>query len=106
MSTPREQLLACTGFQWDESNIEKNRINDNVRWTECEEVFFNEPLMVESDEKHSDAEPRFYVLGRTDEARLLFVSLTIRDKLIRIISARDMSRRERKVYEHVQTETE
>ena len=106
MSNPGEQLLDCTGFQWDDGNIEKNRLTHNVRWTECEEVFFNEPLMVESDDRHSAREPRFYVLGRTDEGRLLFVSFTIRDKRIRVISARDMSRRERKVYDSVQSKTD
>ena len=99
MAGPLDQLLECTGFQWDEGNAEKNWLKHEVSEAECEEAFFNEPLLVASDVKHSDTEPRFYALGRTDEGRLLFVVLTVREKLIRVISARDMSRRERKEYE-------
>ncbi|GFP18768.1 uncharacterized protein HKBW3S03_00273 [Candidatus Hakubella thermalkaliphila] len=101
---PLDQLLQCTGFQWNEGNAEKNWIKHKVSRAECEEVFFNEPLLVASDVMHSDAEPRFYALGQTDQGRLLFAVFTIREKLIRVISARDMSRRERKEYERVQSE--
>lgn len=66
--------------------------------TECEQVFFNQPLIAAPDVAHSEQEPRFYLLGRTDSGRLLFVVFTPRDTLIRVISARDMSRKERKVY--------
>jgi len=70
-----------------------------VRPGECEQVFFNRPLLVVPDEAHSNTEPRFYVLGQTDAARQLFMVFTIRGALIRVISARDMSRKDRKVYE-------
>ena len=99
MADPLDQLRECTGFQWDEGNAEKNWIKHKVSGDECEAVFFNEPLLVALDVEHSHAEPRFYALGQTDEGRLLFVVLTVREKLIRVISARDMSRRERKEYE-------
>ncbi len=99
MTGPFDQLLECTGFQWDEGNAEKNRLKHKVSRVECEEVFFNEPLLVASDVTHSDTEPRFYAPGHTDEGRLLFVVAAVREKLIRVISARDMSRRERKEYE-------
>lgn len=99
MTEPLGQLLECTGFQWDEGNAEKNWLRHKVSRVECEEVFFNEPLLVASDVKHSDNELRLYALGQTDEARLLFVVFAVREKLIRVISARDMSRRERKEYE-------
>ena len=98
------QLLECTGFQWDEGNVEKNWVKHKVSRAECEEAFFNEPLLVASDLKHSGAEPRFYALGQTDEGRLLFIAFTLRNKLIRVISAREMSRREKKEYNHVQNE--
>lgn len=100
MADPLDQLLECTGFQWDEGNAEKNWIKHKVSRVECEEVFFNEPLLVASEVKHSGTEPRFYALGQTDEGRLLFVVFTVRETLIRVISARDMSRREKKEYEH------
>lgn len=66
---------------------------------ECEQVFFNRPLAASADEGHSDAEPRFYALGQTDSGRRLFIAFTIRRDLIRVISARDMNRRERTEYE-------
>lgn len=92
------------GFQWDERNADKNWIKHKVSRAECEEVFFNEPLLIASDNKHSGAEPRFYVLGQTAEGRPLFVVFTIRERLIRVISARDMSKREKKEYERAQTQ--
>jgi uncharacterized DUF497 family protein len=93
-----ERLAECEGFQWDDGNSTKIWRRHQVTPAECEEVFFNHPLIVGRDERHSAAEERLYALGQTDTARLLFVVLTIRGTLIRVISARDMSRRERKVY--------
>lgn len=65
-------------------------------------LFFNEPLVAAPDEKHSEGETRIYVLGQTDDSRRLFVAVTIRDKRIRVISARDMSMREEKEYRRAQ----
>ena len=91
----------CTGFNWDEGNVNKNWEERGVADFECEEVFFNQPLIVRHDPKHSqhEHEARFYALGRTDSNRLLFVAFTVRRRLIRVISAREMTRRERRVYE-------
>ncbi|WP_208609765.1 BrnT family toxin [Desulfofustis glycolicus] len=69
-----------------------------VSSAECEQVFFNRPLAIQDDPKKSEAEKRFYTLGRTDSKRNLFIAFTVRGKAIRIISARDMSRKERDVY--------
>ncbi|MFW6206344.1 MAG: BrnT family toxin [Gemmatimonadota bacterium] len=91
-------LKGCTGFQWDSANADKIWHKHRVSRRECEQIFFNRPLIVADDEKHSDEEPRFYALGRTDEGRQLFVVFTIRGELIRLISARDMSRRERREF--------
>jgi uncharacterized DUF497 family protein len=66
--------------------------------TECEQIFFNEPLVVASDSGHSQVEDRYYALGRTSADRRLFVVFTMRGTLVRVISARDMSRKERRVY--------
>ena len=93
-----DELLACTGFQWDEGNVEKSWLRHKVLWTECEEVCFNQPLLVVKDDRHSGAEPGYYALGKTNAQRLLFVVFTIRGDRVRIISAREMSRRERKEY--------
>jgi uncharacterized DUF497 family protein len=103
MADPLAALLACAGFQWDEGNFEKNWIKHQVSRAACEEVFFNEPVVAAPDTQHSHAEARYYVLGKTDEGRRLFVVVTIRDKLIRVISARAMNRREEKEYEDAQT---
>jgi uncharacterized DUF497 family protein len=93
-----ERLAECQGFQWDAGNSAKIWRRHQVTSAECEELFFNHPLFAGQDERHSAAEERLYALGQTDAARLLFVVLTIRGPLIRVISARDMSRRERRAY--------
>src|SRR3990167_5761641 len=92
-------LTQCEGFQWDSANAEKNWIGHHVSQSECEEVFFNEPILLFDDTKHSQAEIRNYVLGKTNDGRKLFIVFTIRKTLIRIISARDMSKKERGIYE-------
>jgi uncharacterized DUF497 family protein len=92
------KLLEATGFEWDDGNIDKSWIKHGVSPSECEQMFFNQPLVVADDDIHSELEDRFYALGRTDANRLLFVVFTIRKDMIRIISARDMSAKERKAY--------
>lgn len=99
-------LSQVEGFQWDAGNREKNWQTHQVSAGECEQVFFNQPLVVAEDVKHSQDELRFYALGRTDGERRLFVVFTLRGTLIRIISARDMSRKERAVYEQYQRQSE
>jgi hypothetical protein len=91
-------LFQVEGFEWDQGNIEKNWENHRVSYLECEEVFFNQPLLVQEDEIHSKFEPRYYVLGGTNDGRHLFIVFTIRRNKIRVISARNMSRRERRIY--------
>jgi uncharacterized DUF497 family protein len=103
-ATHVDELLACSGFQWDEGNTEKSWLRHKVSWTECEQVFLNHPLLVVRDEQHSGTEARHFALGKTNAERLLFVVFTIRGDLIRVISARDMSRRERKEYGHAKEE--
>lgn len=94
-----ERLVACTGFDWDEGNLLKNREKHRVSAAECEQVFFNRPLIARPDEGHSIDETRFYLLGKADSGRRLFVVFAVRDNRIRVISARDQSRRERRSYE-------
>lgn len=95
---PMGRLASCEGFEWDAGNREKNWDKHGVSTGECEEVFFNQPLVVAADEGHSQHEERFFALGHADEGRMLFLVFTIRGSLVRVISARDMSRKERKVY--------
>ena len=88
-----------TGFQWDKGNSHKNWKNHKVSDSECEEVFFNQPLLMAIDEAHSEYdEIRYVALGRTNRGRRLFVVFTIREELIRVISARNMTRKERRRY--------
>lgn len=93
-----DQLASATGFDWDAGNNQKNWLGHGVATTECEQVFFNEPLVVTADANHSQVEDRFFALGRTGTDRRLFVVFTMRGTLVRVISARDMSRKERKIY--------
>ena len=92
---------AITGLQWDKGNERKSADKHGVSRSEAEQVFFNEPLLMPQDDRHSGAEPRFHALGRTDAGRLLHIAFTLRDGSgkIRVISARDMHRKERARYD-------
>ena len=88
------------GFDWDDGNILKNEIKHNLKWQTIEELFFNEPLVVVEDKKYSDeTECRCLALGYVNDGRLISVIFTKRDNKIRVISARAMSKKERKFYE-------
>ncbi|MFH1097421.1 MAG: BrnT family toxin [Candidatus Desantisbacteria bacterium] len=87
------------GFEWDEGNTNKNWEKHKVAHIECEEIFFKEPLIVQPDETHSIFEERYFALGKTDKDRLLFIIFTIRGDKIRIISARDMNKKEKRCYQ-------
>lgn len=87
------------GFQWDEGNIDKNRLKHQVQSWECEQIFFNEPLIILDDPKQSLSEKRWAAFGQTEASRFLTIIFTKRGKLLRVISARDMNRKERKFYE-------
>src|SRR5688572_30610011 len=87
------------GFDWDSGNQDKNWKKHVVSPLECEQTFFNEPLLLYEDTKHSQTEKRMYLLGQTDAYRKLFIVFTVRNQLIRVISARDMNRKEREIYE-------
>lgn len=86
------------GFDWDEGNKQKNWEKHQVDYTECEQVFFNKPLLISEDTTHSYQEQRYSVLGQSDINRTLFLVFTVRNNKIRIISARDQSRKERMIY--------
>jgi uncharacterized protein len=93
-------LAKITGFDWDDGNARKNKKHE-VSTAESEQVFFNAPLLLLADTKHSDRESRFHALGKTDQGRLLHIAFTLRQAgmRIRVISARDMHRKERLIYE-------
>lgn len=100
-----KMLHRCTGFDWDKGNINKNRIKHKVTSSECEQIFFNQPLLVKDAVLHSETEQRFCALGKTDKGRRLFIAFTVRKDRIRVISARDMSRKERSIYENAEKNT-
>jgi uncharacterized protein len=93
-------LSKAIGFEWDEGNARKNE-RHGVSMAEAEQVFFNSPLLVLPDPRHSETEPRLHALGKTSEGRRLHITFTLRDvdQFIRVISARDMHRKERVIYE-------
>lgn len=93
-----EYFPDLTGFQWDAGNSQKNWLAHDVTGAETEQVFFNRPVLLMPDVRHSQGETRCYVLGRTSTGRRLTVVFTVRDSLIRPNMARDMSRRERRLY--------
>jgi|SRR5579863_4097529 len=84
---------AVIGFDWDKGNKQKNWEKHQVHYTECEQVFFNKPLLIGEDQQHSVQEKRYYVLGRSNMDRPLFVVFTIRNNKIRVILARDQSKK-------------
>jgi uncharacterized protein len=99
MVKPKQLLQNCTGFEWDQGNETKNWEKHDVSTGECEQIFFNKPLIVARDKKHSTFENRYFALGRTDKDRLLFIAFTVRQEKIRVISARDMTEYEIRRYQ-------
>ena len=93
------RLATLEGFDWDRGNRDKSRFKHGVQPAEAEEAFFNHPMLLLEDPAHSGAEERFKLLGRSSAGRRVFVAFTIRGKRIRVISARDQSRQERRIYE-------
>jgi uncharacterized DUF497 family protein len=93
-------LRSITGFNWDDGNARKNE-KHGVSMAEAEQVFFNAPLLLLEDSEHSQQEPRLHALGKTDDGRALHITFTLRQSgtWIRVISARDMHRKERVIYE-------
>lgn len=90
-------LLLPNEFEWDKHNVEHISSRHKIKPTECEEVFFNLPITIKPDITHSGAEIRYYALGKTNIGRILFVVFTIRNKKIRVITARDATKKERRV---------
>jgi uncharacterized DUF497 family protein len=92
--------MSYAGFDWDAGNARKNE-KHGVSAAEIEQIFLNSPLLLAPDGKHSQQEHRLHALGRTDQDRWLHVTFTERGngELIRPISARPMSRKERAIYE-------
>ncbi|MHB1865384.1 MAG: BrnT family toxin [Candidatus Saccharimonadales bacterium] len=99
------KLIKPIKFDWDESNPTKNYERHNVTWEEAENIFSNEPITIMDDAAHSTNEKRYSALGKTQKNRKLFVVFTERNNKIRIISARDMSKKERSTYEAIEADS-
>ena len=92
-------LTDVIGFDWDQGNKGKNFIKHQATDEECEEVFFDPQKKILKDVLHSGNEERYVLLGKTKIERLLFIVFTIRKQKIRIISARDINNKEKKLYQ-------
>jgi uncharacterized protein len=102
----KDPLGSCTGFDWDEANAQKNWELHGVTPEEAEDVFYNDPILVRGDVRHSVREKRYYALGQTAQGRRLFVSFTLRRSLIRVISVRDMNRKETEAYANLEDQAD
>jgi uncharacterized DUF497 family protein len=92
------KLPTPLSFDWDKGNIEKNWKKHKVHFKEAEEVFLNRLLKIFPDKKHSKKEPRYVAFGITNLNRKLTIIFTLRENRIRIISARNQSKKERREY--------
>ncbi len=93
-------LSEITGFEWDAGNERKSQDKHSISESEAKQVFFNMPLLLLDDVKHSQNELRFHAYGKTDYAKLLHITFTIRNDQIRVISARKMHKKEKEHYEN------
>lgn len=86
-------------FEWDQSNRDKNLLKHRVTDGECEELFFDTKKRILKDALHSNHELRYILIGQTKKQRILFLVFTTRNHKIRVISARDLNKKERSLYE-------
>jgi uncharacterized DUF497 family protein len=92
------RLREAAGFDWNAGNVDKNWIKHGVRFSECEEVFSRGPVAIPARDRPGSREERFVVLGRTALGRRLSIAFTFRGDHVRVISARDMNRKEKREY--------
>lgn len=100
------RLAQCDGFEWDDGNAPKVRARHQVEPGECEQAFFGAPPLVAADLKHSQTEARWWALGSTLGGRALYLVFTLRGTKIRVVAARTMNRKERRIYEQAQARAE
>jgi uncharacterized DUF497 family protein len=106
MGVLEDLVPGLEGFEWDAGNTDKNWLRHAVHQAEAEQALLNTPLVLAADITHSQAEARFIALGQTDTGRGLAVVFTVRGNRIRVISARTMSKAERRVYDQAQSKPE
>jgi hypothetical protein len=86
-------------FEWDDEKAAKNLVKHGVAFEEAETVFDAPLAGIAPDPDHSEDEQREIIAGLSAAGRLLLVSFTERRGCIRIISARELTRSERRLYE-------
>lgn len=101
---PENPIERCIGFEWDDWNTAKNWDRHRVTPEEAENIFFHEPMLLRGDPGHSRGEIRYQAMGETRAGRRLIVIFTIRKKLIRVISVRDLNRKEDEEYRRYEKE--
>ncbi len=101
---PENLFETCIGFDWDDWNTSKNWNKHRVSPDKAESIFFHDPLLLRSDVGHSAGEKRFLAMGETPAGRGLLAVFTVRKRLIRVISARDLNRREAEAYTRYEKE--
>ena len=106
MGIPDEFIAGLAGFEWDAGNSDKNWLRHEVRQAEAEQALLNRPLVLAVALKHVAKESRFLAFGRTDATRQLAVVFAVRGNRVRMISARPLSRAERKVYAQAEAQSE
>lgn len=92
------KLQSVTGFEWDRANT-LHIARHKVLPEEAEEVFSDKDNVLDEDIEHSKTEERFLIIGKTGKGRLLYQIFTRRGNRIRIISSRDINRKEVWLYE-------
>ena len=91
--------IEITEFEWNKGNRDKNLEMHGVSDEECEEIFFDSKKKILKDAIHSINEERYILIGQTKLKRILFLVFTIRKNKIRVISARDLNKKEKHLYE-------
>ena len=101
---PVNPLELCVGFDWDDWNVGKNWERHRVMPEEAEDIFFHDPMLLRDDPKQSSTERRYQAMGETTAGRKLIVAFTVRRNLIRVISVRDLNRKEGEEYRRYEKE--
>jgi len=86
-------------FEWDKDKAQRNRRKHKVSFDEAQTVFTDEYSITIPDVEHSHTEERLIIIGVSNKNRLLVVTYTERGKMIRLISARQATPKERHAYE-------
>lgn len=86
-------------FEWDENKAAANLSKHEVSFNEAKTVFEDPLFVIFYDPIHSSEEQRYIIIGQSDRKRVLIVAFTERGNVIRLISARKATRKEREDYE-------